>query len=607
MRRVLIALVVSLLPVLLGPAVEARPAQVSCQAPVVANDPGQCSAAVACSAIATCTDGSGNPGTLACTPTGPFPVGNTDVAVTCTVTIPLSVAPAGGEFQSNSLTAGSQRRPAACSAAAGGFVVVWDGPGDGSGYGVFGQRYDSAGSPLGAEFLVNAFTTGSQFVPAVACDASGNFVVVWEELGVLINSRDGSGRGVFGRRFTSAGTPLGGDFQVNTTTGGDQRLPGVTRDAAGGFAVAWSSSGGIYGQRFAGTGAPLGSEFQVNTTLLAGFYPSPPAVAGDAGGDFVVVWRSASGFGYDILGQRYDSAGAPAGGEFQANSTLALGSYPPYPGVASDADGDFIVVWDSTGDGSYAGVFGRRYDSAGAAVGGQFQINTFTVYGQYNPEVASTDAGEFMVAWSSYYQDGSGFGMFGQAFDSTGAAVGGEFQANTFTPGYQGYLSALTSDADGDYVVVWEGGAGQDGSGFGIFGQRYGTSGGQETAAATCRVTVADTEPPAVTCAATPVVGGDGALQITFGASDNCGVVTLSAEIAPAAGPEGAEGGICGPVPVSNGQVVSVECGDDGCEVETGAGVLEVEAAGAVLTVTATDAAGNTASCTADLCPPEIE
>ena len=75
-------------------------------------------------------------------------------------------------------------------------------------------------------------------------------------------------------------------------------------------------------------------------------------------------------------------------------------------------------------------------------------------------------------------QDGSGGGVFGQHFTSTGGAVGPEFQVNTYTTGAQQNPS-VTADPSGDFIVVWDSAAtsGQDGDGSGVFGQRLRTSG----------------------------------------------------------------------------------------------------------------------------------
>jgi hypothetical protein len=76
------------------------------------------------------------------------------------------------------------------------FVITWSDV-----YGnIAGERFDSAGSALGSEFTVNAYTTSSQFASRVAADPSGHFVVVWQS-----DTQDGNVYGVFGRRLGSDG------------------------------------------------------------------------------------------------------------------------------------------------------------------------------------------------------------------------------------------------------------------------------------------------------------------------------------------------------------------------------------------------------------------
>lgn len=77
-------------------------------------------------------------------------------------------------------------------------------------------------APVGTEFQVNAHTTANQAYPTVSADADGDFVVVWQSTG-----QDGSNYGVFGRRVTANGIPLGGEFQVNFYTTGSQFAPSV--------------------------------------------------------------------------------------------------------------------------------------------------------------------------------------------------------------------------------------------------------------------------------------------------------------------------------------------------------------------------------------------
>lgn len=70
----------------------------------------------------------------------------------------------------------------------------------------------------------------------------------------------------------------------------------------------------------------------------------------------------------------------PAGSEFQVNTYTADDQRAP--SVAMDADGDFVVVWesdDSDGtDTSGESIQAQRYTAAGSVVGSQFQVNTYT-------------------------------------------------------------------------------------------------------------------------------------------------------------------------------------------------------------------------------------
>ncbi len=76
---------------------------------------------------------------------------------------------------------------------------------DGSSYGVFGQRFDSGGARAGTEFQVNTYTTGDQgSYPQAVAVSPNNFVIVWHDR----NGEDGSGRGVFAQRFSPLVPPL---------------------------------------------------------------------------------------------------------------------------------------------------------------------------------------------------------------------------------------------------------------------------------------------------------------------------------------------------------------------------------------------------------------
>ncbi len=112
---------------------------------------------------------------------------------------------------------------------------------------------------MGGEFQVNAYTTSSQLNPSVAVEPQGDFVVVWTSYGSY--GTDSSGESIQGQRYDSGGAPVGGQFQVNAYTTTSQRRPAMAADAQGSFVVVWrsngsygtdTSDGSIQGQRFAG-------------------------------------------------------------------------------------------------------------------------------------------------------------------------------------------------------------------------------------------------------------------------------------------------------------------------------------------------------------------
>jgi hypothetical protein len=379
---------------------------------------------------------------------------------------------AGPEFRANAYTTGNQLFPGIAVEPEGEFVVVWASYGqDGDDYGIFGRAFRDDGSPRGNEFRANTYTTLSQSVPFAAHDGN-EFVVVWTS-----HTQDGDLDGVFARRFRKDGTPEGGEFQVNTTTTGDQDATSVAKDrregSRGGFVVAWTdfnvNSGDVRARRYDANGVAQTGEIPVNaytTDLQTG-----GRLAAAADGRFVVIWASygQDGASHGVFGRRFAATGAPFGGEFQVNS---VGSGDEYPGgVAMADDGRFVVAFQQD-DGSGNGVFARRFDAGGNAIGLEFQANSFTPGEQYRAGVAMNQHGDFVVTWGSQGQDGSYSGVFGQRFDKNGVRVGSEFRVNTYTTDEQA-LARVSMDEVGNFTVAWSSYS-QDGSGWGVYAQRFG-------------------------------------------------------------------------------------------------------------------------------------
>jgi hypothetical protein len=364
---------------------------------------------------------------------------------------------------------------------------------------------------VGREFRVNSYAIDSQDSPSVASLSNGGFVVVWNSFG-----QDGSEYGVYGQRYDATGARVGGEFRVNRTLTGSQRNPSVTGLSDASFVVVWSD-GDIRGQHFDVTGAYSGAQFRMwlgcachrDKPTIIPFGPITPiwtevtgptariigqrlGVEGRANssefdigattsadgasaaligtGGFVAVWASPGQDGSQlaIRGRRFSGGGNRDGPEFQVNTYTA--NSQAYPSVAGLNDGGFLVAWSSYGqDGSWSGIYAQRHDLLGNRVGGEFRVNVHTTDGQSRPKVGGLADGGYVIAWQSLGQDGSGSGIYAQRYTAAGARIGGNFQVNTMTAGHQAAPSVVGL-AGGGFVVIWEG---ADGSGKGIYGQLF--------------------------------------------------------------------------------------------------------------------------------------
>ncbi len=374
------------------------------------------------------------------------------------VPTPNHVARIGSEFPVSTYTVGPQDRSVVAMDSQGNFVVAWDSTHqDGSLNGVFAQRFGSDGSTLGTEFSVPTYTSSNQLLPAVAMDDSGNFTVAWQGAGADDTA------GIFARSFASDGNSIGSQFRVNADASGSQLMPDLIYDSSGdliiiyreiaaiarrmqpggspigtefavggsttvvanypfidnlpnnGFIVAWTSNYGVAAQRFDSSGAQDGSEIEVTNESPG----QPVGLAANSAGDFLVTWNSSLGGGYyAVMSRNFDSAGTSVGTELRVDS-FALPNATPKPKAGALADGNFVVAWTGLGYGSN-NIFARCVDATGVPVGAEFLVNENSNSTQFRPAIATSTNGEFIVSWESFHQGGAfNFGIFAQRFRAT--------------------------------------------------------------------------------------------------------------------------------------------------------------------------------------------
>jgi len=134
-------------------------------------------------------------------------------------------------------------QPDVAALADGRYVVVYAGSA-GSGSDVFGNIYDPATNTFGGEFVIDN-TPATQFEPHVAGTPDGGFVVNWTDLSGnpdYFGDTDGSGA-IMARRFDSTGTPIGDQFLVNQTGTSGLQINSHVAVSGSNVEMTWDDSG----------------------------------------------------------------------------------------------------------------------------------------------------------------------------------------------------------------------------------------------------------------------------------------------------------------------------------------------------------------------------
>ena len=248
---------------------------------------------------------------------------------------------------------------------------------------------------------------------------------------------------------------------MNTTTSGDQEFSSVAMDSAGAFVITWSSDGqdgsgwGVYAQQYNSSGGTVGGEFQVNTTTSGDQEYSSVYV--DPGGDFTIAWSDDSSGTWNVKAQEYDSSGNAAGGEFVVDTTAGGNQW--YPSLAYQTGGQYVAVWSGTNVNGATGVFMQEFDNGfnqppvnsvpGAQSTNENTPLTFSTAGGNGISISDPDAsggaeqvtltvsdGNLSLAGTSglSFSTGTGTGNATMTFTGTLANINAALNGLTYTP-----------------------------------------------------------------------------------------------------------------------------------------------------------------------------
>jgi hypothetical protein len=338
-------------------------------------------------------------------------------------------------------------KPALATLSGGGFVAVWQGSdttAGGAGAGLWAQLRDASGAAGGAAFALTPNGDATiEGEPAVAALSGGRFVVAYSV------SDGGAARIAY--RVVEANGSAGVEHVLDAGYSGDAAMPAVATLADGSFAIGWRSGGTVHVQQAAADGAVLGGQ-RVYGALSSAFSPSLSALKG---GGYAVSWG-------EINDGNVYAATSAAPQAFVVNGdgyAASLSTAAPLPHVATLANGNFVVAWDSYVNEplgySTCDVFFQVYDSGGHALGGAVQANLDSGGGRYDAAVAALSDGGFVVTWQSQGGDYDGSGIFGRRFGADGSAVDArDFEINQMRAGDQTAPDVVVV-ANGGFATAW--------------------------------------------------------------------------------------------------------------------------------------------------------
>ena len=203
------------------------------------------------------------------------------------------------------------------------------------------------------------------------------------------------------------------------------------------------------------TGDPIPPTGQASVSLDAdGSKGQSPATARLQNGGYAIAWVSV---GQGLCTRAYTANAAPAG----ASTCLETGTTTSIqkPAIAGLAGGGYVVAF-AIDDFARKGVIMQRFADAGTKLGPGQLVDTGSTDRVLEATVAALECGDFVVGWTS--TPGQTFNVsdiYARRYQADGVAVSAAQRVNTFvggpTTGTRRFGSAVTGLRDGGYVFVW--------------------------------------------------------------------------------------------------------------------------------------------------------
>ena len=333
----------------------------------------------------------------------------------------------------------------------GNMVVSWADNRNNNGREIFAQRFSADGTALGNNFKVNTDLYGSNHIrPSIAIDGNSNFIIVWED------NRNGYDD-IYAQRYLADGTTIDDNFKINDDTpNASQCNPSISSDLEGNFVVSWEDNrhdyNDVYARRYSNDGTPIAGDFKVNSSFSNSIQFNA-AISSDANGNFIICWEhNILGLNGDIFAQFYLNDGTTVGDNFKVNDDTGSENQDT-PSIAKDGNDNFIITWVDDRSGKNA-IYAQRFMADGTALGDNFRVNDITSNSStHMPSVAANKDGDFVICWADF-RNGDCLDIYAQHYTENGTPVGNNFLVNNISA-CMNFIPAVVFKNNGDFIITW--------------------------------------------------------------------------------------------------------------------------------------------------------
>ena len=253
---------------------------------------------------------------------------------------------------------------------------------------------------------------------------------------------------------------LGFDWRtgaVDTTEYVDKVLPDIAVAPSGDYAVVWVEMVGGFDtvvlQRFTADGEPNGTETYIGPTAPN---PTGPRVEANSKGEFIVIWQTTANATYARL---FATVVTTDGQKRVDRCVLVDGRYPDGQSACMQPDDGFVLVWsDYRANSTGMDLYSRPFDANCTPVANETTL-VWKAGNCWDATMVRRPTGEILLAYDTSIAlnfTWINISINLQRLFSNGTLDGEPVMVATGPPGFQHAYPCLGLAPDGDLLVVWQ-------------------------------------------------------------------------------------------------------------------------------------------------------